>query len=125
MASQSKRGTPALFCSWEPALPATTPDAAATAAPTWRVPRGQSLVFEELDDGVMLFDALVGGTHLVNVTAAEMLALIDECPGLTTAEVRERLVSRLGVPDEALPLNAVEDLLQWLARLNIVAAQAP
>jgi PqqD family protein of HPr-rel-A system len=80
------------------------------------------LVFEDLDDGVMLFDALVGGTHLVNATAAELLALIEEAPGLTTAELHARLVARLEASADALPLGAIVEILQWLARLNIVAA---
>jgi len=70
----------------------------------------------------MLFDALVGGTHLVNATAGELLQLIEEAPGLTTGELHARLVARVEASPEALPLAAVDEILQWLARLNIVAA---
>jgi PqqD family protein of HPr-rel-A system len=89
------------------------------------VPAGQSLVYEELDDGVMLFDVLVGGTHLINATAAELLLLIEQSPGLTTEQLHARLAARLEVTAEQLPLGAVDDILQWLARLNIVAAHGP
>lgn len=93
--------------------------------PTWRLPAGQSLAFEALDDGVMLFDRLAGGTHLLNVTAAEALLVIEQQPGLTAAALHARLLPRLGVTEDALPLGAVDELLQWLAHLNIVVARAP
>ena len=30
----------------------------------WRLPAGQRLLFEDFDDGIVMFDALVGATHL-------------------------------------------------------------
>lgn len=90
----------------------------------WRVPPGQRLVLEDLDDGVLLYDALVGGTHLLNATAAEMLTVIEETPGLTAAAIRAELVARLDLPGASLPLDAVEELLRWLAGLNIVVGRA-
>ena len=78
-------------------------------------------MFEELDDGVLLFDALVGGTHLVNLTAQEALAALLDAPGLTAAELHGRVLERLDLDSTALPLDAVESLLQRLAELDIVA----
>lgn len=94
-----------------------------TADLRWRIAPGQRLVLEDLDDGVLLYDALVGGTHLLNATAAEMLSIIEERPGLSGPEIRADLVARLELTDASLPLQAVEDLLRWLARLDIVAGQ--
>jgi hypothetical protein len=51
-----------------------------------------------------------------------LLLLIEEPPGLTTGELHARLVARVEASPEALPLAAVDEILQWLARLNIVAA---
>lgn len=86
----------------------------------WRIAPGQRLVFEDLDDGVLLYDALVGGTHLLNATAAEMLCLIEERPGLSADAIRDALIARLELPPASLPVESVEELLQWLARLDIV-----
>lgn len=88
----------------------------------WRPPPGQRFVFEDFDDGIVLFDALVGGTHLVNATAAEALALIEESPGLRLNEIHARLLERLEVGADALPQAAVEELLRRLADLGLVTA---
>ena len=91
------------------------------SAPRWRVPPGQRFVFEDFDDGIVMFDALVGSTHLVNVTAAEALAIVEEAPGLTAAEIHERLLARLELRADALPRPAVDELLGRLAALDLVA----
>ena len=91
------------------------------SGPRWRLPPGQRLAFEDFDDGIVLFDALVGSTHLVNATAAEALAVIEETPGLSAAEIHERLLRRLELAPDALPLPAVEELLARLAELDLVA----
>jgi PqqD family protein of HPr-rel-A system len=88
----------------------------------WRLPAGQRLVHEEFDDRVVLFDALVGSTHLLNATAAEALAIIEETPGLGTAAIHRELLARLELDAEALPLPAVEELLWRLEDLNLVGA---
>jgi PqqD family protein of HPr-rel-A system len=87
----------------------------------WRIAAGQRLVLEDLDDGVLLYDARVGGTHLLNATAAEMLSVIEDTPGLTTAAIRTELIARMELAQASLPLESLEALLQWLAQLNIVA----
>ena len=92
--------------------------------PRWRVPASQQLLFEDLDDGVVLFDAQVGGTHLVNPTAAEALEVILESPGLTAAQIHRRVLDRLGLTDQALPLAALDELLHKLAELWLIASDA-
>jgi PqqD family protein of HPr-rel-A system len=88
----------------------------------WRLPAGQRLVFEDFDDGVLLFDTLVGGTHLVNATAAEALAIVAETPGLATAEVHARLLERLAITDAVLPREAIDELLARLDDLALVTS---
>ena len=90
----------------------------------WRIPEGQQLVFEEFEDGILLFDARVGSTHLLNATAAETLEVVLETPGLTAMDIRTRVLERLGLPDAALPPAAVEELLMRLADLCLVGAAA-
>jgi PqqD family protein of HPr-rel-A system len=89
----------------------------------WRISPGQRLVFEDMDDGVLLYDALVGRTHLLNATAAEMLTVIEQTPGLSSDAIRLRVAQELQLTADALPLPAVEELLDWFARLGIVVAQ--
>jgi len=92
------------------------------AHPRWRLPPGQRLVFEDYEDGIVLFDVLVGGTHLVNATAAEALAIVEHSPGLSAAQIHARLLDQLQLAPDALPLAAVEELLRRLAALDLVAA---
>ena len=86
----------------------------------WRIPPCQRFVCEEFDDRVVMFDALVGSTHLLNVTAAEALAIVAESPGLDTPAVHRELLARLGLDADALPQPAVEELLWRLEDLNLV-----
>jgi PqqD family protein of HPr-rel-A system len=92
--------------------------------PRWRVPSGQHFVIEDFDDGIVMFDALVGATHLLNVTAADTLEIVRESPGLGTAGVHRCLLERLELGEEALPLAALEELLWQLENLNLVVASA-
>jgi len=92
--------------------------------PTWRVPAGQRFVIEDFDDGIVMFDALVGATHLLNVTAADTLEIVRESPGLATAGIHRCLLERLELGEEALPLAALEELLWQLENLNLVVASA-
>jgi len=92
--------------------------------PRWRIRAGQRFVFEDFDDGIVMFDALVGATHLLNASAAEALAIIQESPGVATAAIHRRLLERLELTEEVLPLAAVEELLWRLEDLNLVATSA-
>lgn len=69
-----------------------------------------------------MFDALVGATHLLNSSAAETLAIVQESPGLTTAAIHRCLLERLEIEAEVLPFAALEELLWQLEDLNLVAA---
>ena len=90
------------------------------SSPAWRIPDDQRLVFEEFEDGILLFDARVGSTHLINATAAESLEVVRDTPGLTADAIRARVLERLALPPEALPQEAVEELLVRLADLCLV-----
>ena len=91
----------------------------------WRVPAGQRFIFEDFDDGIVMFDALVGSTHLVSVTAAETLAIVEATPGLTAGAIYRRLLERTGVAEAALPFDAVRELLWQLENLDLLAADTP
>ena len=88
----------------------------------WRLPSDQRLAFEDFDDGILVFDARVGGTHLVNATAAEALEVVTAAPDLTAREIHRRVLERLGLTEATLPLAAVEELLRRLADLCLVSA---
>lgn len=98
-------------------------DAAATTL-RWRIPARQRLIFEDFDDGIVMFDAQVGSTHLLSVTAAETLAIVQESPGLDEAALYRRLLERTELGEDALPLAAVRELLWHLENLNLVTADA-
>lgn len=88
----------------------------------WRITPGQRLLFEDFDDGIVLFDALVGSTHLLNASAAEILTVVQETPGLDAATIHRRVLMRLALSDDALPLAAVEALLQRFESLSFIRA---
>jgi PqqD family protein of HPr-rel-A system len=91
----------------------------------WRIAPGQRLSFEDLDDGIVLFDAKTGATHLLDASAAETLAVVEEAPGLDCAAIRERLLERLALAPDALPLPEVASLLQRFEWLNLLRAEPP
>jgi PqqD family protein of HPr-rel-A system len=93
--------------------------------PLWRIRSEQRFVIEEFDDGIVMFDALVGSTHLLNLSAADTLAIISEFPGLPSSEIRRRLLERLDIGEEALPVGALEELLWRLEDLNLIATSGP
>ena len=90
----------------------------------WRIPAAQRLVFEDFDDGIVVFDSLVGSTHLLNATAAEALAVVESEPGLRIDQIHARLLEHLGIGADALPIAAVADLLWRLEDLNLIAGFA-
>jgi PqqD family protein of HPr-rel-A system len=98
------------------------PSVGAPSEPRWRIPAGQRLVIEEFDDGILMFDSLVGATHLLNISATETLAIISEIPGLAAAAIHRSLVERLELGEEVLPLAALEELLWRLEDLNLIVA---
>lgn len=81
-------------------------------------------MFEDFDDGIVMFDALVGATHLLNATAAEALAVIERQPGLDTQTIHARLLERLGLGADVLAIADVDELLWRLEDMNLVGAFA-
>jgi PqqD family protein of HPr-rel-A system len=88
----------------------------------WQVPEGQYFVFADFDDGIVMFDARIGSTHLINATAAEALSIIEQTPGLSWEDIYTALLGRLELDELALPRNAVIELLWQLENLGLVAA---
>jgi PqqD family protein of HPr-rel-A system len=91
-------------------------------SPRWRVPEGQHFVFADFDDGVVMFDARIGATHLLNATAAETLSIVEQTPGLPTETIYRALLERLELEESALTYDAVIELLWQLENLGLVAA---
>lgn len=92
--------------------------------PCWRIPAGQHFVFADFEDGIVMFDALVGATHLLNGSAAETLAIVQASPGLTTAAIHRCLLERLQIEADVLPFAALAELVWQLENLNLIAAFA-
>jgi PqqD family protein of HPr-rel-A system len=94
------------------------------SSPSWRIAPGQRLLFHDFEDGVVLFDALVGSTHLLDASAAETLAIIGEAPGLDAFAIHAELLERLELSADALPLATVEALLQRLEAMALVSVES-
>jgi PqqD family protein of HPr-rel-A system len=107
-----------------PIVDASISNSGSLSQPRWSIASGQRFVFEDFDDGIVMFDAVVGATHLLNVTAAETLILLQESPRLSTAELHARLLEKLEVSEEMLPLAAVEELAWRLEDLGLIAASS-
>jgi PqqD family protein of HPr-rel-A system len=121
---------PRFFALMDPAPVPSVPNVGAEGLPAeserlWRIPAEQRFVVEEFDDGIVMFDALVGSTHLLNLSAADALAIVSEFPGLPSSAIRQRLLERLDIEDEALPVGALEELLWRLEDLNLIEATGP
>ena len=93
------------------------------SSPVWRIAPGQRLLFQDFEDGVVLFDALAGSTHSLDASAAETLAIIEEAPGLDASAIHARLLERLDLAAEALPLATVEALLQRFEAMALVSVE--
>ena len=87
----------------------------------WRIAPGQRLHFEEFEDGTVMFDTMVGATHLLNATAAEAIDIVVAHPDLDAGEIQRRICERLRLTTDALPLDAVRDLLEQLEDLNVLS----
>jgi PqqD family protein of HPr-rel-A system len=98
-----------------------TPSASRDAS-RWRVADGQHFVFADFDDGILMFDAGVGSTHLINATAAEALSIVEGSPSLSADDIYRALLQRLELDPGALPLEAVVELLWQLENLGLVTA---
>ena len=98
-------------------MPSATRDAS-----RWRVADGQHFVFADFDDGILMFDARVGSTHLINATAAEALSIVEGSPGVSADNVHRALLQRLELDPGALPFEAVVELLWQLENLGLVTA---
>jgi PqqD family protein of HPr-rel-A system len=81
------------------------------------------LLFQDFDDGVVLFDALVGSTHLLDPSAAETLAIIEQSPGLDAPAIHAALLERLDLSGDALPLETMQALLQRFEAMALVSAE--
>jgi PqqD family protein of HPr-rel-A system len=92
--------------------------------PTWRIAPGQRLLFQDFEDGVVLFDALVGSTHSLDASAAETLAIIEHAPGLDASAIHAELLERLELSAESLQLATVEALLQRFEAMALVSAES-
>lgn len=92
--------------------------------PAWRIAPGQRLLFQDLEDGVVMFDTLVGSTHLLDASAAETLAIIEQAPGLDASAIHAELLKRLELSAESLPLATVEALLQRFEAMALVSVES-
>ena len=93
------------------------------SSPVWRIAPGQRLLFQDFEDGVVLFDALVGSTHLLDASAAETLAIIEHAPGLDASAIHAELLERLALSAEALPLATVDALLQRFEAMALISVE--
>jgi len=94
------------------------------SSPAWRIAPGQRLLFQDFEDGVVLFDALVGSTHLLDASAAETLAIIGEARGLDASAIHGKLLERLELSADALPLATVEALLQRFEAMALISVES-
>ena len=72
------------------------------------------VIFEEVDEELLLFDSLTWQTHLLNATAAELVRLIAQ-GAISTRDLAESLM-----PGDTDFRQEVETLLQSLADLGLV-----
>lgn len=86
---------------------------------TWRLRDPSSLHWRQWDDGLILFHAPSGDTHLLPRPAGEALLLLRHGPRDVTG-----LVLELGARDAAEDLAvAVESLLKRFEELGVVEAE--
>ena len=86
----------------------------------WQVVAGQSLVFREWEGEAVLYNDLSGSTHLLDGAAVDLLVALRERPA-DSAALAARLAGDVGAgTDDADFLAEIDDMLDALARLDLV-----
>lgn len=86
----------------------------------WQVVAGQSLVFREWEGEAVLYNDLSGSTHLLDGAAIDLLTALRERPA-DSAALASQLAARFGSgADDADFLAEIDDMLDALARLDLV-----
>lgn len=86
----------------------------------WRVTPGQTLVFRQWDDDLVLFNSLSGATHLLGPGAALLLDVLQDQPADD-----DRLAAALQAEFELDDVEARSELaamMAGLAKLDLIEA---
>ena len=78
--------------------------------------------WRDFGDEMVFFDSVAGSTHLLNATAAEAVLFLAAQGKGTTDEIWEGVRSRLALSEDELPRSEIENLLEHLSHLAIVAS---
>lgn len=86
----------------------------------WRVTPGQTLVFRQWDDDLVLFNSLSGATHLLGPGAALLLEVLQHHPA-NDDELAAALQAEFEL-DDAEARSELAAMLAGLAKLDLIEA---
>jgi PqqD family protein of HPr-rel-A system len=87
----------------------------------WRIPPGQSFLWDAYGPDVLVFDSASGSTHLLNAAAAEAVEALANAPiGLGADEIRSAVAAALSVRREDVSPDELSQLLAHLENLGLV-----
>lgn len=93
--------------------------------PAWCVVAPGALAAHEWDDELVVYDDLDGHTHHLAPLAGKVLLALLECrDGLSDAMLIERVGQLLAIDDAQVLAPAVEEALDELGRLALIAPAA-
>ena len=93
-----------------------------THAMSWRVVARDALLVREWDDELVVYNDLDGNTHhLAPLGGKVLLALLERPAGLDAATLIADVGGLVGIGDAEVLAPAVDEALDELARLGIVA----
>ena len=91
-------------------------------APAWRAVAPDGIAVREWDDELVVYNDATGHTHhLAPIGGKVLLALMDNRDGLGTSELIDAVAATVQIGDAIVLAPVIEDALEELARLDLVA----
>lgn len=91
--------------------------------PLWRIVARDAIAVREWDDELVVYNDLDGNTHhLAPLGGKVLLALLERPAGLNAVDVTARAGALAGIDEPGVLAPAVDEALDELARLDLVAS---
>lgn len=90
----------------------------------WRAIADQGLRYRAWDNEIIVYNALSGDTHLLDLAAAQVLALLQQAPLDSPSLVQQLAGLWQAAPDEQMQ-HEVAEILADLAALSLIAPDPP
>lgn len=93
-----------------------------TGTPSWRVVAREAIAVREWDDELVVYNDLDGATHyLAPLGGKVLLALLERPSGFDASDLTARVGVLIGIDDAEVLAPAIDEALDELLRLDLIA----